>query len=235
MADWKYGDAGDKYPMRRGEIWKVNEALFAVGDLEEGDAPKLLLVCQEQLGVSPSCFYSDPPWDKGNARSFRTKAFGKEKSRSVDFVGSLLPRVVEACRLSSGTFAIEMGVKHVEDLIKELMNQGASFMSQARITYYRKHECRIVCGGFNVNTQAIDASEFEGMDDEKTPIAFLKPFTMDSVVFDCCVGQGLTCVASDALGKRSIGMELNPRRIACGVQAIAEITGYEPELVGGFL
>lgn len=236
MADWKYGDAGDLYPMKRGEIWKVGEAYIAVGDLEEGDAMSLLTRCQEDFGLLPTAFYCDPPWNKGNAKSFRTKAFGKENSRVVDFLGSLLPLVVQACRMSSGIFAIEMGDRHVDDLTTELMKQGANGTSVTSITYYKKYPCNIVCGSFGAcSVAAIDASEFQGVDDELTPEIFIKPFGMDTVFFDCCVGQGLTCIVADVYERASIGMELSPRRAACGVKAIAERTGLKPELVGNFL
>ena len=236
MVDWKYGDAGDLYPMERGQIWRVNEAYFAVGDLEENDALKFLVHMKTELDVVPTAFYSDPPWDKGNAKSFRTKAFGKEHSRIVDFVGSLLPRIVTACRMSCGPFAVEMGEKHVEDLVTELMKQGANGTAIAPITYYKKYPCRIVCGTFgSTPVQACEASKFVGLDDEDTPAQFIRPLSLDTVVFDCCVGQGLTCIAADGTGHRSMGMELNPRRAACGVKIIAQDTGYQPELVGSFL
>jgi len=236
VADWKYGDAGDLYPMERGQVWHVNEAYFAVGDLEENDALKFLEFMEKTLEIVPTAFYSDPPWDKGNAKSFRTKAFGKENSRAVDFVGSLLPRIVEACRTSCDMFAIEMGDKHVEDLVTELMKQGANGTSIAPITYYKKHPCRIVCGTFgSTSVQAVEASEFAGMDDEDTPGIFIRPLALNTVVFDCCVGQGLTCMVADGLGHRSMGMELNPRRAACGVKHIVDTTGFQPELVGSFL
>ncbi len=236
MADWKYGDAGDLYPMERGQIWRVNEAYLAVGDLEEHDAIKFLTYMKKYLEVEPAAFYSDPPWDKGNAKSFRTKAFGKDHSRIVDFVGSLLPRVVEACLMSCGMFAVEMGEKHTDDLTTELMKQGANGTSVAPITYYKKYPCNIVCGTFgSTPVQAVEASEFAGLDDEDTPEVFIKPLREDVVVFDCCVGQGLTCIVADGLGRGSMGMELNPRRAACGVKAIVKATGYQPEMVGKFL
>lgn len=235
MADWSYGDAGDKYPMKRGEVWKVNEALFSVGDLEEGDAPKLLHYCAEDLLVSPTAFYADPPWDKGNARSFRTKAFGKEKSRAVDFLGSLIPRVIEACKLASGNFGIEMGSKHGGDLMKMLHEAGAHDLSITPIYYYRKHPCVIVCGAFGEVGDVIDPKELLGKDDELTPEFFIRQLRNDDVVFDCCGGQGLTSVTADRLGGGSVSMELNPRRAACGIDRVVQASGFEPELVGNFL
>ena len=46
-----------------------------------------------------------------------------------------------------------------------------------------------------------------------------------NTVADLCTGQGLTAVAAYKLGKRFLGTELNPRRLAVAIDKVNKLGG----------
>lgn len=229
--DWTYGDAGDRFPMKRGEVWCIDGSLFAVGDLERGDLRPFVEFAAAS-GCAPTALYSDPPWDKGNARSFRTKAFGKAESRPVDFMGSLIPRVLDACALVSGPCAIEMGLKHM-GVVCDMAAKLFGNITVSSITYYKKNPCWLLL--FHSGVGAVpDPTLFDGQDDELTPGIFLDSLPRTAVVLDPCAGRGLTPFSASSRGRGSVSMELNPRRLSCAIDSISKHRGAKPELAGNF-
>ena len=74
--------------------------------------------------------------------------------------------------------------------------------------------------------------ELNGMDDEHTPgIAIEHSSEEGDWVFDPCTGLGCTARHAQRLGRRFLGLELHPRRLANTLAQLI-IDGDEPHKIG---
>jgi len=219
---WNYGTAGDRWPVASGDIWKVGNHILACGDLEQGDGMKLL----QTINLQPDMVYVDPPWNAGNACSFRTKA---GVSRKVDFE-SFLQSLLNVVSRSQGDIYIEMGRQETERLLRLIMANGGKVMNVWGITYYRKNPCHLVrCTWCESHEIEVD---FTGMDDDDTPaIAMFHSTQKGQWVFDPCLGRGLTSLVAQRLDRRCVGLELHPRRLACAIDKLHK-AGLSPQKRG---
>lgn len=222
---WAYGDAGDKWQVKPGDIWEAGPAILACGDLQRGAATELF------KNVKIDLFYSDPPWDPGNAKSFRTKAGLNEPGVKVNFP-DLLIKVVEIARQSSGDTYLEMGKKNAE-LLEELVKFGGGRMiNRWDITYYKKNPMVLFQFVFEGAVQRGFTGSASGMDDGDTPMwAIARSTSPGDLVADTCTGRGLTMRSAVEQGRRFIGTELNPRRLAVAIDWMAQ-HGHAPMKVG---
>lgn len=222
-SGWLYGDAGDRIPVAGGELWAVGDHRVLCGDLEEGAATLALAVA----GQPPTLAYTDPPWNAGNARAFRTKAaVDGPQGRPVDFV-ALLDRVLQAAR-SSGELWCEMGAGTVDVLRQRAQAAGAEVLGGWPITYYRRQPCRLLRISWPPHPPPLSASP-AGLDDAHTPAWVIHRRTKPGqLVLDPCCGRGLTGVAAARLGRRFLGIELAPRRAAVTLDRLARTTGQAP-------
>ncbi len=224
VKEWRYGDAGDRWPVQVGDVWRVGDHILGCGDLEEGAAVELLSKC----GV-PDITYTDPPWNAGNAASFRTKA---GLPRKVDF-HHLLGRVIEAVKWTRGDAFIEMGRQNTPLLRDAVEAAGGRVLKEWCVTYTcgRRRPSKLLrvtwAGG-----EGAPVGDATGMDDSKTPAWALSQYQAPLTVFDPCLGRGLTAVSAHRLGHRVVGMELHPRRLACAIDALVKLGTGQPERVG---
>jgi len=231
VADWQYGDAGDRYPMKRGEVWRVGDHLFCVGDLEEGDHTRLMAFARSVFPSMPFCGYTDPPWDGGVAKSFRTKALGHSESRKVDFDGSFVPRLLDACGLVGGPCGMEIGAACVDKIQQKVQGRGWNSI-RTHITYFRRYPGFLY--SFNSSGgDPLDISDLAGFDDAKVVEPFLVKCRESGsrVATDFCTGRGLTAKAAFKAGLSFVGMELNQRRLAVAMALIVKLTGKNPSLI----
>ena len=225
---WNYGDAGDRWQVAFGDVWSCGPHILACGDLAEGDANVLV----DGFG-KPDFAYVDPPWNKGNARAFRTKAHASTpeiETGPVDFKGFLDALVDALSRVKFDCF-VEMGHAQLP-LLKDRIEQAGGDVGIVWDTvYYRRHPSHLVHCWWNSAT-FMPVVDFTGMDDEKTPFAALNSVAKHGkTVFDPCIGRGLTAMAAESLDLRVIGLELNPRRLAVAIDRLATL-GHQPERMG---
>lgn len=218
---WTYGEAGDRYPAKRGDVFRIGPHALICGDLELGDG----LLVLERFS-RPDFVYVDPPWNKGNLRAFRTKAALGLGLSWADFLRKLLETVRQVKRYAF----IEMGRQEIDFLQSLVTESGGHVLHIWPITYYRKNPTCLLAATWDeelAGQSAIALPDLTGMDDDKTPVAALRDvgFTT-AVVLDPCLGLGLTGLAAEDLDMRLIGMELHPRRLARAVDALAK-RGYE--------
>lgn len=224
---WDYGSAGDRWPVRPGDVWSVGPHVLACGDLEEGDGVRLL----DLVGVAPGACYTDPPWNAGNAASFRTKAhgWGGERARRVDFYGSFLPAVAVLLGSVRGPIFMEGGVREAPRVREVLSAQGIAVLASWKITYYRRRPCILHALASHPLPFVPSVMDPSGMDDEETPAYCLgKVCQHGTLVLDPCMGRGLTAVSADAVGARVVGLELHPRRLAVTIDKLAQ-RGHKPK------
>ena len=205
MTEWKYGNSWEKFPIEEGEIWQSGQSKIAVADVRN-PLPAFM--------QDADMIYCDPPWSKGNANSFVTKA-GQDTyvSDFKDFMYALFERIAwinpEVCYL-------EIGKQHVEDF-NERLGKIFPAIQTWPITYYKKKPCYLIRGG----PEAIKA-DFSGMDEENTPQATIE-IENPNYVADLCTGRGLTLLAAARHGANFVGTELNKRRLAVAIDRAAKI------------
>jgi hypothetical protein len=216
---WRYGDAGDRIPVTVGDVWRVGEHVLACGDLELGAGLDLA----DRYGPADLA-YADPPWTPSLATGFRTKA---GLPRQVDF-GRLLLAVVEAIDRSGAPVAyIEMGRDYVDRLADILAERGRE-VDRYAITYYGRHPAWLL----RASTTLDDPPRMPGvLDDADTPAWAIEAEGRPALVFDPCIGRGLTAIAAARAGVRVLGLDLNPRRLAVAIDRLARLSGLAPELI----
>lgn len=227
MADWSYGTAGDTYPVKSGEVWQVGAHTLFCGDLELPEHRARIIEIANSAGVQ--LVYTDPPWNAGNAASFRTKAGVPAK---VDFP-QFLDNIFGICaKIQNHLFSvcIEGGLAQRELVRSRGEVAGFIWMDTHEILYYRKHPCLLHCfkspSGASIQ---IDTSSCDGQDDDYTPGLVIEAVKSQTdlkrgVVLDLCMGRGGTAVSAQERGWASVGMELHPRRMAVTIEKLSQFT-----------
>ena len=220
---WTYGRGGDIYPVEPGDHWMVGDALFICGDIT-------VLSYQWLRDLGYDLVYSDPPWNQGNMRSFRTKAALLDDmpfARFLDSFADLVSAVPEAY-VETSTFDRDIS----QDAIgRHLESRGMYRVEQWIGTYYKRHPMLLSrWGHVGMSLPAFAGLDLSGYDDDDMPDAVLARYS-GKTVFDPCTGQGLTARAAYRQGHRFIGTELHPRRMADALLRQAELTGETPRQV----
>lgn len=221
-GSWRYTNAHEQYPVQANEVWCVGEHTFVCGDLQAPNRLQETLLQVEAEQGPTSLIYTDPPWNAGNAASFRTKA-GVTK-RQVD-MNDLLTAVLEPAR-SRGLLAfMEGGVKQqamVNGLVKSL---GGYVGDNWDITYYKKKPCFILAADFR-DEPVNDYPDLTGLDDDDTPRAVLEHYASafggSKLVVDPCGGRGLTTRTAAQCGWKAVTSELSPYRMAEAIDSVVK-------------
>lgn len=225
---WLYGDAHESYPIMPNECWAVGEFEFKCANLYDLDE----IPFKGDIDYA----YVDPPWNQTNLQSFHTKA---ELTKWVSF-RKFIPHLCKLLSKVKHDVFIEMGKQRLTFLIQEIEKSGGEVLDVWDIKYYKKRDCHLVraCWGTPQLTDSIYAGlDFEGMDDEDTPLAVARAIARISVqedpknrptLFDACTGKGLTTQAALVTRLRFVGTELHPRRLAWAIKRAANYTGHSP-------
>lgn len=222
MGKWDYGDAGDRWSVAAGDVWRLGDHVVACGDIELGDGAALL----GTYGPADVA-YVDPPWNAALATGFRTKA---NLRRRVNFTSFLRKLCATLSQVKRDVF-IETAHSELFRLEGELLRFKGKVLGKWPITYY--HDSTKV--GALIHAAFGEGSALEdspaGMDDDDTPAWCLQRTTaVNDTVVDLCLGRGLTLRAAHALNRRALGLELHPRRLAVAIDWAAK-QGLRPERV----
>jgi len=224
---WQYGDAGDRIPVVFCDIWKVGPHVFACGDLTLGHSAKLLELAPSLVGRSVDMVYTDPPWDGGAAQAYRTKAGYDFESRIV--FQDLHDGVVQP--LGDYDVYVEGGVKHCDEIQQWFRAVGFSVVNAWEV----QHRGKFSCWMFHIHRspdKAIGVGEPEVQHRELPTWAIERSSMPGDLVYDPCMGLGMTALAAAKLGRLTLGLELNPRRLAVAIDRICEAHGYKPQKIG---
>lgn len=214
---WRYGDAHDTYPVASGEVWQVGDHWFVCGDLEEDRHLEAVFSHAPQ----PTLMYVDPPWNSGNARSFRTKAgVDGQQGRTVD-MRNLLRHVLAPAKTLRLLAFVETGRRDEGGLRNVINDMGGVPGERWDITYYRSKPAVLMAADFRPNPTP-DYPDFSGVDDEHTPTVALNAYPTGCVI-DTCGGRGLTARTAHHNGWASISHELSPYRMAEAIQSVASL------------
>ena len=221
--DKRKGEYRNVWGVSPGDVWGVGSHIIACGDIENGDAKKLL----DRLGEVPELTYVDPPWGPALATGYRTKA---GVPRKVDYWG-LIDQILEIVSVTRNDVFIEQGQRWTGKLKERVEASGGCVLGEWDVTYFRRLQSKLirVRWGSSVAENLVD---FTGMDDDDTPEAAIRNYSGEgATIFDCCTGQGATAVAAENAGRKFVGLELHPGRISEALSKFFRL-GYVPRKLG---
>lgn len=226
---WTYGEAWEKYPVEPGQVWAIGPHRVMAGDLELGDA--LAFLAHPEV-PTPGLGYADPPWTPSNASGFRTKAGAESKA---DW--SLLQRRVAEAMLVPALSFCEMGLTTTEDFVATVKKAGGNVYSVQQINDPpNRFTCNLVALGYEPQVPIGSLRHLtkpRALTGLETPGWAIQNYSQPrGVVYDCCLGRGLTAVTAHDLGRVCIGTELNPRRLAVAIAKLVDAGAGEPTVVG---
>jgi hypothetical protein len=223
---FEYREDDGRFPVAVGDVWQAEDAtgaahaILACGDLQLGSWQAAHRAAGEPR---ISLLYADPPWGAGNAKTFRTKAGLNDGP--VDF-----PALVQAIAVIADLAAewvIEMGGRQAAQTSAILEDVTGRSIHAYRGGWGRKAVPGAVQRGeaeyskMQYLTTSTRAECLDGVCDDYTPPLAIEALTQPGQwVTDCCTGRGLTPRSALKLGRRFVGSELNPRRMAITLQKL---------------
>lgn len=210
---WDYGDAGDRIPVRPGDVWVAGPHRVACADLEAGG-----VAVARRLGA-PTVLVCDPPWNSGNATAFRTKA---NMPRKVSFP-ALMQRVLACAGASVAEAWVEMGPSGESAFLTVAQAEGWHLTERFPVTYYKKHPCAMLLLT-RTGTASGPMPVLIGRDDMDVIDDILLARTQPGdAILDPCLGRGLMLRAALRTGRVCYGTELHPRRLAAAIDSAHRI------------
>lgn len=208
MANWDYGGAYLRYNMT-GEIDLPNESRVMVCDW---------LDTMPDFMKEADTLFIDPPWNLGNIKSFYTKADRPYSGMLfLDFMGHLFQRIDQ---IAPKTLFLEMGKQHLAACLMEAEKRFSS-VTFYNSTYFKKTEnkCYVIHA-----TQDRKHKRYRNLEDqdEADIIAWICRNHDYQCIGDLCMGRGLVGRGAFSAGRRFVGAELNPKRLAVLVEWVAQ-------------
>jgi hypothetical protein len=236
MSMFAYKEDDDRYNVHPGDVWQALDltgtprAILACGDIQRDT---FQLAHQAAGAPRISLLYSDPPWGAGNARTFRTKAGLRDGP--VDFT-ILAQHIAALCRLAAH-YIIEMGgryYQHVQTILQDVTERPVhayrgGWGPRAKPGAVARGEARYSSMRYLTSTE-LDV--LDGTCDHYTPALSINALTQPGDwIADCCTGRGLTPRSAISSGRRFVGSELNPRRVAITLQKLSNEHALQPERI----
>ena len=200
MSDkWDYGGFAEKYNMQ-GEIH------IGTGIVQVHDIFNPIPAFMKEADV----IFSDPPYNKSALSSYYTKAGLSEKPESFD---AFFYRFVECIDIINPKLVcLEVGLKQTDMYMQEFSKLYKNSAIVASYYYGNKNQkCNIL---FFSNEQIPDICVMMPFMDEEKVIDYLCKNLEYSCIGDLCMGKGLVGYYSNKYGKKFVGTELNPKRLA---------------------
>lgn len=196
-----------KLIIKPGDIFSAGPHRFACADIEKDNVCKLLNIPKKIYMV-----YSDPPWNQGNARMWRTiSKIDGEIGRKVEWNNFVNKFCITINRSRPDHIFIEMGVRQSSGFTSSAINNGLpQFRDEWNVFYNYIHPNKLLyfsnIDGFTGNP--------EGLKNEPmTKYVFDHISKQGEVVFDPCTGLGMTARMAHKFGMIFYGNELNPLRL----------------------
>ena len=204
-----------------GSIHIINKNVLMCGDIENEDCYKKINIPQNIYMV-----YSDPPWNPGNARMWRTlsKKDGDigRKVNWNNFVERLCTHILYT---NPKHIFIEMGLQKTSDFIKQGQSLGFPPIQNIwKVFYNYKNPYNLLYFS--------EINEFkgnpEGMKNEYTTKHVFEYISKPGeIVFDPCIGLGMTLRMAHKFGMSCYGIELNPERLQKTISWIIKRTNEQ--------
>ncbi len=189
------------------DVFSAGPHRFLCGDIEKDDVCKLLNIPKKIYMV-----YSDPPWNCGNARMWRTQSkIDGDTGRKVEWNNFVNKFCITANQSQPDHIFVEMGVKQSSNFISSAMSIGfPQFKREWTVFYNYTHPNKLLYFS--------DIDRFtgnpEGLKNEPmTEHVFEHISKQGEIVFDPCAGLGMTTRMAHKFGMIFYGNELNPLRL----------------------
>lgn len=205
MTRWEYGGAYLRHEMG-GEIELPNRSVVKACDLT-ADLPAFM--------KEADTLFLDPPWSNGNLKSFYTKAGFRTAIQFGEFTKHLFSRVDE---IGPCTLFVEIGKAALANYLN-LTEARYRYVTFYNSTYYHKrgNKCYVIHGTNDRERRRYP--ELEDLDEEAI-IEWVCRNHPYQCIGDLCMGRGLVGRYAYSNGKRFVGTELNPKRLAVLVDFI---------------
>lgn len=208
MSKWEYGGIYRQYDMT-GEIVLPNDSRVTVCDWTE--------TLPEFMREADTLFV-DPPWNVGNMQTFYTKA--EKEHRPFDFAAFSAKLFARIDQIAPKFLFLEMGKEYLGWYLEECRKRF-KYVTFYNSTYYGKRENKCYVIHTTNDSKRRRYKELEDMD-EADIIAWLCANHDYNCIGDLCMGRGLVGKHAYLAGKRFVGTELNPKRLAVLVDYISK-------------
>ncbi len=196
---WEYGGFYKKYDMT-GEI-HIGTGIVKVHDIFN-PLPEFM--------KEADVIFTDPPYNKTALSGFYTKAGIDQKPDSFDIFVERFVECVE--EISPRLLILEVGVPQTDMFIEAFKEDYPQIVCRPSYYYGNKsQQCNIVI--FSKDVIPKHLRELPFMDEEKV-VEYICENTDYDCIGDLCMGLGLVGFYSNRYGKRFVGTELNPKRLA---------------------
>ena len=207
--------------IKQKDLFRIEDNYFLCGDLEENHFDIIIKLLK---GKNIYMVYSDPPWNKGNARYWRTHA---GLSREVDFYNNFLPIFFSNVEILNPIyFFMEVPFKNYERIL-DIAKQKNFIIKGNWIVYYGASvtlnyiKCcgrpnRIICFSKKEIPSDFDPIGLKGI--ALTEYVFSYFHKKNEIVVDPCIGRGMTSRIAYKYNMHCYGMELNPKRLELTLQ-----------------
>jgi len=208
MGNWEYKGIYKNYDME-GVIELPNQSKVQVCDWTV-EMPGFM--------KEADTLFIDPPWNIGNVNTFYYKADKPHVGFDFeDFSRHLFGRID---KISPGFLFIEMGKEYLHWYLDQC-KQRYHYVTFYNSTYYRKRENKCYVIHATNESKRRRYKELEDMD-EHDIIKWLCANHPYDCIGDLCMGRGLVGQYAYLNGKRFVGTELNPKRLAVLVDFITQ-------------
>ena len=194
--DWEYGDYCQKYNMS-GEI-QIGTGIVKVHNIFD-ELPAFM--------KSADCVFCDPPCSKQNINSFYTKAGRTDYQEDYKPFFERFFQIVD--EIKPKNLFIEVFKSNKEDFMRACKERYIQ-VAISESTYYhsKKNKCWIIQA-----TSSQPIIRFNGIDEQDAIELICKAVNFECIA-DPCMGKGLVGYYANKYGKKFVGTELNPKRLA---------------------
>lgn len=205
---WEYGEVYKRYDMS-GEIHLPYGSIVQVCDWT---------VALPAFMRSADTLFIDPPWNIGNARTFYTKAdLPHVQCDFLAFSRALFQRIDA---INPTTLFVEMGKEYLSWYIEQC-KERYRFVTFYNSTYYHRQENKCYVIHATNDSRRKRYKNLEDLDEEDI-IKWVCANAPYECIGDLCMGKGLVGKHAYVAGKRFVGTELNPKRLAVLVDFIMQ-------------
>lgn len=213
--------------MQRREIWGVGSHLFMLGDMEAGDLNYFVNKIPNKIDM----VLTDPPWNKGLAKTFRTVANKYDttfNAREVVWDSFIMKFAMEVGLINPKVLWVYMSISDTQKFINALqpfipvkgMVEIESGFGKCNFIFFTHEK--------HYDLQA-PVLEFWAMADWALKN---KTGSKCETVLDMFMGNGSTAMEVLKTDKTVYGMDINKKKLEKCVGRVSRKTGDEPVLLG---
>ena len=232
---WRDSDALKAFPVELGDVWRVGNAIFACDDMVTADAPGLLARARAAAPgfAGRLVMYTEPPLRQFSATKWRSCA---AQVAGVGLINESYNDLVKAlCDLAgecSDALILVGFYKNVPPVVQAMFKRGWQVQAGVLVDIVGVKVMVEMMHFTSVAGQRGVTIDLGGvapnMASEEAAAVILSRLPSGCVVLDPCMGRGVTGLAAHGAALHTIGIELNPARVADCVLTYSKRAGVKP-------